>query len=331
MERVQQERREDYHAPFLRHALALPAGAPVADDAHQELHRLLDSLWRLRWDNQHKEVFWRLTLNGLPTPKRMGKWGQRCVCGFVTPDRPHLMWDCPVAHAVVQVLEGQLGVTAGGLQRRQVWLMQAPQLPAGPIPPPRLAGGVLGGAVRHAQGLEDCHTRAHLHGGEMAGAAATAAAAKTYRSAEQHRAWRWGLASYCAQHGLFAAVSSATLLGTAGGLCALGPTQRGVVRSCGGRHPLLRSAKDSPPRWVVPAGAPRAAGGGRGSDSGSGSDSDSGSGGRQQSRRTVVRQDSGAVHACTWLRRPCEQHALITALGSIRDTRGRRAMAAWQH
>ena len=250
MERVQQERREDYHAPFLRHALALPAGAPVADDAHQELHRLLDSLWRLRWDNQHKEVFWRLTLNGLPTPKRMGKWGQRCVCGFVTPDRPHLMWDCPVAHAVVQVLEGQLGVAAGGLQRRQVWLMQAPQLPAGPIHP-------------HVWRVVCLAALCAMRKGWKTAARARICMEEWQEQQQQQQQPRPALRRRSTARGAGAsppiAPSMASLQQSAvlhfwallGDYARLDQPSAELCAAVGVAHPLLRSAQGSPPRWVL--------------------------------------------------------------------------------
>jgi hypothetical protein len=41
---------------------AQPDGATVA--------ALLLLLCRLRWDNKHKEVFWRLALNSLPVARR---------------------------------------------------------------------------------------------------------------------------------------------------------------------------------------------------------------------------------------------------------------------
>ena len=81
---------------------------------------------RLPWDNQHKEVFWRLALNGLPLAARMPKDGQPCSCGTSgpLPGRMHHFWECPVAVAVVSSLEAQLGGQL--LAPPNIWLAQPP-------------------------------------------------------------------------------------------------------------------------------------------------------------------------------------------------------------
>ena len=85
--------------------------------------QLLSRLWRLPWDNQHKEVFWRLALNGLPLAARMPASGQPCSCGTSSPlpDRLHHR-ECPVAVAVVSSLEAQLGGQL--LAPPNIWLAQ---------------------------------------------------------------------------------------------------------------------------------------------------------------------------------------------------------------
>ncbi len=127
---VQQQRREEYHAPFLRNALALGPAVQVGEGQHQHLRLLLTALWRLRWDNHHKEVFWRLTMDGLPTAQRMHS-GASCLCGAVAPGTVHHLWECPIAGAVAVELEAELGAAAGTLLRGAVWLMQAPKSAAG--------------------------------------------------------------------------------------------------------------------------------------------------------------------------------------------------------
>ena len=88
--------------------------------------QLLRRLWRLPWDNQHKEVFWRLALNGLPLAARMPRGGQPCGCGTSSPlpDRLHHFWECPVVAAVVSSLEAQLGGQL--LAPPNIWLAQPP-------------------------------------------------------------------------------------------------------------------------------------------------------------------------------------------------------------
>jgi hypothetical protein len=69
-------------------------------------------LWKLKWDNTFKEVYWRLVVNGLATAERMHMHDCVCVCGPVVDgqlDRQHHFWTCPVAQAVVDVLQHQLG------------------------------------------------------------------------------------------------------------------------------------------------------------------------------------------------------------------------------
>ena len=119
---LQQERLQRF-AAF--EALAAPGTPAVADGS--EVARLLPRLWQLPWENQHKEVYWRLVLNGLALASRMhGSGPQPCACGSPAPqpDRRHHFWDCPVAAAVRSTLAAQLG----GQQpsRQQLWLMRHP-------------------------------------------------------------------------------------------------------------------------------------------------------------------------------------------------------------
>jgi hypothetical protein len=45
-------------------------------------------LWKLRWDNHYKEVYWRLVVNGLATTERMHMQDCGCVCGPVVGGPP---------------------------------------------------------------------------------------------------------------------------------------------------------------------------------------------------------------------------------------------------
>jgi hypothetical protein len=113
----------DKHKVFLQEA-AIGLNLQV-ESMFPELHTLLRSLWKLPWDNGRKEVFWRLTLDGLPSAARMHMLGVTCDCGVVAPDRQHHFWGCPVAQAVTQVL--QLHIPPQCLvQRINVWLCRPP-------------------------------------------------------------------------------------------------------------------------------------------------------------------------------------------------------------
>ena len=92
-----------------------------------EVAHLLPRLWQLPWENQHKEVYWRLVLNALPLAARMASSGsQPCLCGSSDPHpgRRHHFWECPVAAAVRAALAAQLG--GRHPTRQQLWLMRTP-------------------------------------------------------------------------------------------------------------------------------------------------------------------------------------------------------------
>ena len=73
--------------------------------------RHLQGLWQVPWDNGHKEVYWRLTLDALPTAARRHAANDKCCCGSPCPDRMHHYWACPAAAALQ-------GLIATHLQRR---------------------------------------------------------------------------------------------------------------------------------------------------------------------------------------------------------------------
>ncbi|GAB4814593.1 hypothetical protein N2152v2_001639 [Parachlorella kessleri] len=87
-----------------------PASLTAAQAEAAPVLRLLARLWKLKWHNSHKEVVWRLALNGLPLASRMrGGEPKPCGCGHPAPDRRHHFWDCPVAKAVIDCVATQLG------------------------------------------------------------------------------------------------------------------------------------------------------------------------------------------------------------------------------
>jgi hypothetical protein len=91
-------------------------------------------LWKLRWDNHFKEVYWRVVLNGVPTAARMPSVQRACLCGVCLPGCDHHYWHCPIAQAVVHTIVDNLPAawcarTPGisPLTMQHVWLMQPPR------------------------------------------------------------------------------------------------------------------------------------------------------------------------------------------------------------
>ena len=99
------------------------AGAP--SDALPQVPAALAAVWRLRWDNHYKEVYWRMTLDALPTAARMrGPHACPCAAAHAEPTGlAHHFWCCPVAQAVCAALHGALGAPP---TREAVWLMAPP-------------------------------------------------------------------------------------------------------------------------------------------------------------------------------------------------------------
>ena len=106
---------------------ATPVPPPDAvTAAAAELQRTLTRLWRLPWDNTHKEVYWRLALNGLPLASRMPPTPRPCQCGSHDPHpgRLHHYWTCPAAVAVADAVSTALGGVP--LTRSNLWLARPP-------------------------------------------------------------------------------------------------------------------------------------------------------------------------------------------------------------
>ena len=93
-------------------------------------------VWALRWDNHHKEILWRLPLDGLCTAARMHNAQDPCICGALMPGRAHHFYDCPVAAAVLQNISANLPnawcsrqADGSAVLRKHLWLMQPPPGP----------------------------------------------------------------------------------------------------------------------------------------------------------------------------------------------------------
>jgi hypothetical protein len=140
---VQAERATRCQA-FVRSAvegLQPPADVPAM---HAAFVTSLSQLWRVPCANKHKDILWRLSVNGVRNagghdiPMR-----GPCACGWVgvpaadmvagapardrgaPATRAHAFWECPVAQAVLRDL--RLGLPAGvQLRRHHVWLCIPP-------------------------------------------------------------------------------------------------------------------------------------------------------------------------------------------------------------
>ena len=100
---------------------ALAAGVAAVEAAQR-------ALWKLRWDNHFKEIYWRLAYDGLATSQRLRQEDQSCACGSAGPGRRHHFWDCPVAAAVRQEVQRGLAAAwaSGALRPSHVWTMRQP-------------------------------------------------------------------------------------------------------------------------------------------------------------------------------------------------------------
>jgi hypothetical protein len=116
-------RRQAQHDAFLAEAL----GRAPTDEDRGQLRASLARLWRLRWENHNKEVFWRLTVDGVPIVgnSHMQVPPQPCPCGVPMGGsvRRHHFWACCAAVGVVDVVAAVVGQP---LDVSSIWLVRAP-------------------------------------------------------------------------------------------------------------------------------------------------------------------------------------------------------------
>ena len=106
------------HAEYVREAHGGPPGSPLPVGSVPRLRLTFPRLWKVRWENRHKEVLWRLAVDGIPLAGNAHVRGvppEACGCGAYPgggagsgSPRLHHFWLCPVARAVVGVLEVHL-------------------------------------------------------------------------------------------------------------------------------------------------------------------------------------------------------------------------------
>ena len=125
---------------FARLALSLSATAGPApseadvDSAAHALHTAMRTLWRLPWDNRHKETLWRMSVVGVQAAGGHDIVLGPCPCGWEVPAaaadgalayQAHVFWECPVATAVRATLASALP-PATPLPCAAVWLLRPP-------------------------------------------------------------------------------------------------------------------------------------------------------------------------------------------------------------
>lgn len=135
---IQQER-ERLHREYAQQAFQTAALPPDSIQLRTaSFCKSFQQVWKLPVENRHKEVLWRLAVNGVA-----GAGGHDiclrppCACGYQLTDaqvhrqdsklqRQHVFWDCPVAQSVREQLQLGLGGAAPAVQQWQVWLLQPP-------------------------------------------------------------------------------------------------------------------------------------------------------------------------------------------------------------
>ena len=122
------------HTAFVREALGAVSPAASVDAAVVRLQRTFRLLWqRVKWEPQHKEVFWRLAVDGVAMPgsshlPHVPREACACGCypgpaGAAEPPRLHHFWTCPLVQPLVAALEEGCGC---GVTRAHVWLCVSP-------------------------------------------------------------------------------------------------------------------------------------------------------------------------------------------------------------
>jgi hypothetical protein len=118
------QQRRALHSAFITDA----RGLPPDDAALEALQGTLERAWcTVRWENHHKETWWRLTVDGVPLVgnAHVRRPAPLCACGAPTAPVPrvHHFWLCPIAEAVIVEIAAVGGVA---MDRQRLWLLEAP-------------------------------------------------------------------------------------------------------------------------------------------------------------------------------------------------------------
>jgi len=128
--------RQAAHVRFIQEALGISdLNLPLPEGQLSRLRCVFPRLWSLlRWENEHKEAWWRLTVDGIPllgNSHMRGVQPAACGCGgfpggtqTLASPRRHHVGASPVALAVVDHLSLAVGRF---VLCAEVWLVQAPE------------------------------------------------------------------------------------------------------------------------------------------------------------------------------------------------------------
>lgn len=107
--------------------------ALLADDGTDGAEVVLDFMrrsWKLKWENNYKEILWLLAHNGVALARRMGEKGKSevCACGKRRPGRKHHFWNCQVLQGLKASMASQLteATTGTAIQPKHIWLGISP-------------------------------------------------------------------------------------------------------------------------------------------------------------------------------------------------------------
>jgi hypothetical protein len=128
-----QQQRAVFHRAYVAEALQGPVAPVDLDWWWSVLGSAFRRMWRIRWENRNKEVFWRLAVDGIPLQgnAHVHRPAAPCSCGrYVGGDSPertprlHHFWYCPVALHVRTILRR---LCPAPFLRMNLWLAVPPK------------------------------------------------------------------------------------------------------------------------------------------------------------------------------------------------------------
>ena len=120
--------RHAQHSTYAALAMETPQSSQPAAAMLRSLANTLSSAWRLKWENAEKEVFWRMTVDGVAgANSRVTFKCPGCPGSDLGEARTHAFWQCPVAAAVRSSIAAALPPQATGFCRSSVWLCIPPK------------------------------------------------------------------------------------------------------------------------------------------------------------------------------------------------------------
>lgn len=117
------------HERYVADAIGQPLGMRPDDTMVRQLYAILNACWRLKWENTHKEVFWRMAVFGMEGVQCDIHRMSCCVCepGALVPDvRCHVFWECGMARAVREEIQKGLPPQTSPITKQNMWLIQPP-------------------------------------------------------------------------------------------------------------------------------------------------------------------------------------------------------------